>query len=246
MNEITINNTNGVLTVSSLQVAKDFGKQHKHIVRDIENIISTISSEISDTNNNTGGLPNFGQTHEKGLKSKVSDYFIETTYQHPQNKQWYKCYDMTRDGFSLLVMGFTGKKALEWKLRYIEAFNSMEKQLTYIHSDVEKIVSEVLDEKIETIVNKAVVKAVSETVKVLSPFLTLPPVRDNVKTIKKPYKYSSSKIFRLSPEVREQVDDMIISGNYSCQKIADFITSSTDMTISYMTVSRYIKKYFKF
>lgn len=128
----------------------------------------------------------------------------------------------------------------------MEAFNSMEKQLTYIHSDVEKIVSEVLDEKIETIVNKAVVKAVSETVKLLSLFLTLPPIRDNVKTIKKPYKYSSSKIFRLSPEVREQVDEMIISGNYSCQKIADFITSNTDMTISYMTVSRYIKKYFKF
>lgn len=219
MNEITINNTNGVLTVSSLQVAKDFGKQHKDVLEKI--------------------------TALRAENSAVTKMFIESTYKAGTGKT-YKCYDMTRDGFSLLVMGFTGKKALEWKLRYIEAFNSMEKQLTYIHSDVEKIVSEVLDEKIETIVNKAVVKAVSETVKVLSPFLTLPSVRDNIRTIKKPYKYNSSKIFRLSPEVREQVDDMIISGNYSCQKIADFITSSTDMTISYMTVSRYIKKYFKF
>ena len=36
---------------------------------------------------------------------------------------------MNRDGFSLLVMGFTGKEAIEWKLKYIEAFNEMEKKL---------------------------------------------------------------------------------------------------------------------
>ena len=220
MNEITINNTNGVLTVSSLQVAKDFDKQHKDVLEKI----SSISAQINSAENS-------------------AQYFIESSYTDKSGKR-NKCYDITRDGFSLLVMGFTGKKALEWKLRYIEAFNSMEKQLTYIHSDIEKIVSKVLDEKIETIVNKAVVEAVSETVKVLSPFLKLP--KDTVKAIKKPYKYNSSKIFRLSPEIREQVDEMIVSGNYSCQKIADFITSETDMTISYMTVRRYIKKYFKF
>ena len=38
-------------------------------------------------------------------------------------------YLMTRDGFSLLVMGFTGQKALEWKLKYIEAFNYMEESI---------------------------------------------------------------------------------------------------------------------
>lgn len=217
MNEITVNNANGVLTVSSLQVAKDFGKRPSDVYEAIENLTAE--------------------------NSAVKNFFIESSYINERGRK-YRCYDIARDGFSLLVMGFTGKKALEWKLRYIEAFNSMEKQLTYIHSDIEKIVSEVLDEKIETIVNKAVVEAVSETVKVLSPFLTLP--KDTVKAIKKPYKYNSSKIFRLSPEVREQVDEMIVSGNYSCQKIADFITSETDMTISYMTVSRYIKKYFKF
>ncbi len=105
------------------------------------------------------------------------------------------------------------------------------------NADIEKIVN--------TAVKKAVEEAVSETVKVLSPFLTLAPIeKDNVKTIEKKYKYSSSKIFRLSPEIREQVDNMIISGNYSCQKIADFIEKNTGMTISYMTVSRYMKKYF--
>ena len=64
-----------------------------------------------------------------GVAEKSADLFIESKYQHPQNKQWYKEYLLTRDGFSLLVMGFTGKEALQWKLQYIEAFNKMEEQI---------------------------------------------------------------------------------------------------------------------
>lgn len=104
MNEIVITNTNGELTTSSLGVAEKFGKQHKHVIEAIEEL-------------------------KKGVAEKSADLFIETMYQHSQNKQWYKCYELTRDGFSLLVMGFTGKKALEWKLKYIEAFNLMEQKL---------------------------------------------------------------------------------------------------------------------
>ena len=50
-------------------------------------------------------------------------------------------YLMDRDGFSILVMGFTGKKALEWKLKYIEAFNNMEEKLksSNILTDEEKL-----------------------------------------------------------------------------------------------------------
>lgn len=102
MNEITINNSNGELTVSSLQVANDFEKQHKHVIDAIENI--------------------------KAENSAVTKMFIESTYKAGTGKN-YKCYDITRDGFSLLVMGFMGKKALEWKLKYIEAFNLMEKHI---------------------------------------------------------------------------------------------------------------------
>ncbi len=46
----------------------------------------------------------------------------------------YENYLMTRDGFSLIAMGFTGKEALQWKISYINAFNAMEKQLT-THND---------------------------------------------------------------------------------------------------------------
>lgn len=105
MNEIVITNTNGELTTSSLGIAEKFGKQHKHVIDAIEEL-------------------------KKGVAEISADpMFIESAYQHPQNKQWYKCYELTRDGFSLLVMGFTGKKALEWKIKYIEAFNLMEQKL---------------------------------------------------------------------------------------------------------------------
>lgn len=101
MNEITINNSNGELTVSSLQVAENFEKQHKDVLEKIAAL--------------------------KAENSAVTSMFVESTYKAGTGKT-YKCYDITRDGFSLLVMGFTGKKALEWKLKYIEAFNLMEKK----------------------------------------------------------------------------------------------------------------------
>ena len=95
----------------SLTVAEMFGKEHSKVVRTIENII--------------GGLPKNGDT---------PNLFMKTWYKHPQNGERYSKYLMNRDGFSLLVMGFTGKKALEWKLKYIEAFNQMEKIITEKHT----------------------------------------------------------------------------------------------------------------
>lgn len=51
---------------------------------------------------------------------------MEITYINEQNGQTYPMFLMNRDGFSLLVMGFTGKKAMQFKLEYIKAFNQME------------------------------------------------------------------------------------------------------------------------
>lgn len=103
MNEIIINNNGGTLTVPSMQVAENFGKRHSDVLEAIENM--------------------------KTENSVLKNMFIESTYKVEGNNKTYKCYDLTRDGFSLLVMGFTGKKALEWKLKYIEAFNLMEAKL---------------------------------------------------------------------------------------------------------------------
>lgn len=105
MNEIIINNDEGTLTVPSTQVANDFGKLHKDVLEKIE----TLKTQIGSAENS-------------------AQYFIPNIYIDNSGKS-NKCYNLTRDGFSLLVMGFTGKKALKWKLKYIEAFNLMETKL---------------------------------------------------------------------------------------------------------------------
>lgn len=94
---------NDQVVVSSRSVAENFGKQHKHVLSTIENL--------------------------KAENSALRNMFYEHTYKVSGNNKTYPEYLMSRDGFSLLVMGFTGKKALEWKLRYIDAFNRMEEQL---------------------------------------------------------------------------------------------------------------------
>jgi Rha family phage regulatory protein len=84
---------------SSLQVSEKFGKRHDNVMQSIR------------------GLLKNEETHEM---------FKKSSYIEEQNNQRYPMYLMNRDGFSLLVMGFTGKKALDWKLQYIKAFNQME------------------------------------------------------------------------------------------------------------------------
>lgn len=88
---------------TSLQVAETFEKNHQHVLRDLDNLKE--------------GVQNW------------TDLFYEDTYIHPQNKQEYRQIIMNRDGFTLLAMGFTGKKALQFKLQYINAFNEMEKTI---------------------------------------------------------------------------------------------------------------------
>lgn len=68
------------------------------------------------------------------MAEKSAGLFIETKYQHHQNKQWYKEYLLTIDGFTLVAMGFTGAKALQWKLKYIEAL------IALVTSEEEKVV----------------------------------------------------------------------------------------------------------
>ena len=69
----------------------------------------------------------------KQVAENSADLFYEDTYIHPQNKQSYRQVIMNRDGFTLLAMGFTGQKALQFKLKYIEAFNQMEKKFNSLN-----------------------------------------------------------------------------------------------------------------
>lgn len=94
-------NKEEILTANSRDVAEHFEKDHKHVLESIRNLTAE--------------------------NSATKSMFIETSFE--SRGKFYPQYELTRDGFSLLVMGFTGAKALEWKLKYIEAFNEMEREL---------------------------------------------------------------------------------------------------------------------
>ncbi|KAA6303137.1 MAG: hypothetical protein EZS26_000740 [Candidatus Ordinivivax streblomastigis] len=99
-NLVTIQNGRPMTT--SLLVARKFGKEHKHVLRDIENL------SCSDP---------FRQSN-----------FELSSYTSQQNKELPQ-FVMTKDGFIFLVMGYTGEKASEFKEKYINAFNQMENML---------------------------------------------------------------------------------------------------------------------
>lgn len=103
MREIVLSMQSGEPVASSRQIAENFEKRHDHVICDIDAIKKDV--------------PNFGEM------------FFETTAPDSYGREQ-RAYLMNRDGFTLLAMGFTGKAALEWKLKYIAAFNEMEKKLT--------------------------------------------------------------------------------------------------------------------
>lgn len=101
MNELVYLKSNEAQT-DSLQVAEFFHKNHQHVLEKIDKIVVE--------------------------NSTTKTMFRFSTYKANDNQMHRICH-MNRDGFTLLAMGFSGKKAMEWKLRYIEAFNKMEKLL---------------------------------------------------------------------------------------------------------------------
>lgn len=101
MKELVLN-SNGQPVTNSVLVAEKFGKQHRHVLNAVRSIIS--SAENS------------------------AQFFVLSSYKDTSGKE-NPMYVMNRDGFTLLVMGFTGKEALQFKLEFINAFNQMEKQL---------------------------------------------------------------------------------------------------------------------
>lgn len=96
---------NGHVVTSSLVVAENFGKQHKHV-------LDAIESKIQSAEN---------LAYYKTMFSKGS-------YKDSRGRNQ-RIYFMNRDGFVFIAMGFNGRRADEFKLKYIEAFNQMEEQL---------------------------------------------------------------------------------------------------------------------
>ena len=100
--EIKTVNKEEVTVVTSLDVAETFEKRHDHVLRDVEKLKKDI--------------PNFGEM------------FFETTMPDSYGRSQ-KAFLMNRDGFTLLVMGYTGEKAMKFKIAYIKQFNAMEQAL---------------------------------------------------------------------------------------------------------------------
>ena len=104
MNEIVYRGESNQPLTNSKLVAEVFGKEHKHVREAIKKLLTTAEN------------------------STVHQMFSESTYLNEQNKEQ-PMFIMNQDGFTLLAMGFNGKKAMEFKLKYIEAFNAMKRQI---------------------------------------------------------------------------------------------------------------------
>lgn len=101
MNDLVIMHDQQAVT-SSLKIAEVFEKNHKDVLTAIDNLTAQ--------------------------NSAVKSMFVESTYVNDRGREYRMIY-MNRDGFTLLAMGFTGSKAMEFKLAYIQAFNQMEQQV---------------------------------------------------------------------------------------------------------------------
>lgn len=106
---VILNPVNGkkIPTVSSLQVAEIFGKRHDHVLRDIRQVLTQVPEIFIKSN--------FG----------VFEYPVRRGF----GTEMVKAYLLSKDGFTLLTMGYTGEKAMKFKVAYIDCFNEMEEQL---------------------------------------------------------------------------------------------------------------------
>ncbi|MGM1381502.1 MULTISPECIES: Rha family transcriptional regulator [unclassified Bacillus cereus group] len=107
MSNIVFIENNEVVT-DSLNVAEVFGKHHKNVMVAIKNLLTEL--------------------HDLGDKEGMLN-FKPTQYTQTQNGQVYNKYNLTKDGLTMLVMGFTGSEAMKFKMMYMNEFNRMEKEL---------------------------------------------------------------------------------------------------------------------
>lgn len=117
---------NGQAMIDSRTVAEVFGKEHYHVMEAIEKLKTDAAKA---TENGQSQYPENSGDYSKD----INVMFVQTVYKDSKGRKQ-KCYNMTRDGFSLLIMGFTGAKALEWKLKYIKAFNNMESHIRQFYA----------------------------------------------------------------------------------------------------------------
>ncbi|WP_419154277.1 Rha family transcriptional regulator [Weissella viridescens] len=115
LNELhLVENHEGEAVTDSRKVAEYFGKQHKDVLRTIDQLLEEIDS----------------------VKLRHSStMFKEVAYISEKSHRPFRMYEMNKDGFTLLAMGFTGPQALKFKLNYINRFNDMEGYIEQRHEN---------------------------------------------------------------------------------------------------------------
>ena len=164
MTEIVYRGESSQPLTNSKLVAEVFGKEHKHVREAIKKLLTTAEN------------------------STVHQMFSESTYLNEQNKEQ-PMFVMNQDGFTLLAMGFNGKKAMEFKLKYIEAFNAMKRQ-------IEQSMPSVPQNYLETL--KSLVKAEEEKQQLA---LENKKQQEQIVTISKANMELGSKITEMLPKV---------------------------------------------
>lgn len=124
MNDIVFQGSEGQPLTNSVLVAETFGKEHNKVVRDIENLSCSTDFRVA----------NFG----------------EAVYVNPKTGQNHKMYEITKDGFVFLVMGYRGAKAAQFKESYIDAFNKMEQTIRNTRSLPSSADTTMLKQLVET------------------------------------------------------------------------------------------------
>ena len=107
MTDLVFKGQNGQVLTNSLLVAEKFGKRHADVIRSIDNILNT---------------------EDESLNAKMRLAFVSTTYEDATGKS-NPAYIMNQKGFSILVMGWNGIKALKFKNEFYDAFEAMERAL---------------------------------------------------------------------------------------------------------------------
>lgn len=130
MNQALVSLENGIPSTTSLKVSEVFHKRHTEVLRGIRLLCDNTPESFYGRN-----FASVEYTDAKGERRPM--------------------YTMTRDGFTLLVMGYTGKDAMRFKLEYIEAFNAMEKELmrrqnTSLPPDLRSDLKALVDAKLST------------------------------------------------------------------------------------------------
>ena len=168
---------------TSLRVAEIFGKQHKHVLDKIQQIIND-SAE------------------------KSAQCFKKSKYRDQSGKQ-NTMYYMNRDGFTFLVMGFTGKKANDWKWKYIEAFNQMESYINFRKADkqIQKYSMKFLQDNLEMPEPKDYIKANTIADKAVSNLFGFPKMQ-------KKQEMSPEMIAAREPILKDTVELMAVKDKY--------------------------------